>query len=89
MVTKKDTADAKAFRENQEEALKIMAEKDPAFEEGPTATNERLNDLAEDLTSAEVKASLLLNNPVGSNAAYRDPKAEEKVKAAREKLIEG
>ena len=89
MVTKKADAEGKAFREKQEEALEILAEKDPVFEEGSAATNERLNDLAEDLTSAEVKASLLLNNPVGSSAAYRDPKAEEKVKAAREKLIEG
>lgn len=88
MTTRKETAEAKDFREKQEEAMKIMADKDPAFEEGAAATNEMLAARAEELSGDALKASLLLNNPVGSSAAYADPKAEEKVAKERQKLAD-
>lgn len=83
MATKDEGAE---FRAKQEEALEII--KDEEFSTDAAATNERLLAKADDLTSDEVKASLLANNPVGSSAAYRDPKAEKKVADQRAKAAE-
>lgn len=76
MTVKKD--DGKEFRQKQEDAIQIMADKEPGFEESAAATNEQLLSKAKDLTDDEVKASIDLNSPVGSRAAYNDGKSEKK-----------
>lgn len=76
--------DGAEFRAKQEEALKIMAEKEDDTND-PAATNNRLLAKADDLSSDELKASLDLNNPTGSSAAYRDEKAEKKLADERKK----
>lgn len=87
MTKPKEDPDAKAFREKQEEALQIMADKDPEFPTDAATTNERLSSL-DDPTSAEIKASLALNNPAGSHSSYRDEKAEKKLSEQRAKDAE-
>jgi ABC-type transporter Mla subunit MlaD len=80
-MTKKSDAE---FREKQEKALEILAEKDPQFDADIAATNERL--AAGARTDKDfVQASIDLNNPVGTHAAMRDPKEEKKVAEAKEK----
>jgi len=84
MTNRKESAEAKEIRENQEEALKIMADKDPEFATDAATTNERMatND---DITAEQLKASLDANNPTGSHASYRDEKAEKKLADKRAK----
>lgn len=86
MTNTKQKAD-KGLREDQEEALRILQEKDPEFEADIANTNERLAETAN--TDRDfVQASIDLNNPVGSSAAYRDPKEEKKVADKRKAAMD-
>lgn len=76
-----------AEQKKQEKALEILNEKDPEFDADIANTNERLASTA-NTDKDFVKASLDLNNPVGSNAAYRDPKEEKKVRDKREAALD-
>jgi len=84
MTNRKESAEARELREKQEEALKIMADKDPEFATDAATSNERMA-TSDDLTTEQVKASLDANNPAGSHASYRDEKAEQKLAEKREK----
>ncbi len=74
-------------QKQQEKALEILADKDPEFDTDIANTNERLASTA-NTDNDFVKASIDLNNPVGSSAAYRDPKEEQKVAEKRETALD-
>lgn len=66
----------------QDDPLKALAEEGQAIDIADT--NDRLASIA-NTDDDFVKASLRANNPVGSSSAYRDPKAEKKVRDANDR----